>query len=174
MTEQYKQDYIKDIISIFKKYKIDSIAYGRGLGLTFKLLGKGVFRKAYRVNNLPLVAKFPLSKDACDVEHSVQEMATLERIRHTKKLREAFEEHLPEIYYYNKKYGVILMKEYDQPLFFDYPRDLKDKLNNLLDYFDADNDQFGVDENGNLIVLDWGLVGDKLREWNKVGYKSYT
>lgn len=73
-----------------------------------RLLGKGLFRMGYKIRNCDLVIKFPMGEEGR--RHSAQE------IRHVKRLKKdrTLTRFLPEIFYYSKKSGVILMRYYPQ------------------------------------------------------------
>ena len=108
---------IKNVIKLFKKHN-PSKSEVKELGLTLKMIGKGLFRKAYRVNDLPLILKTP--RHGCahpdydsEMYHMKQEV---ERIRDIKKSRRfrPFRRYLPDILYFNKDTGVLLMPEYEK------------------------------------------------------------
>jgi tRNA A-37 threonylcarbamoyl transferase component Bud32 len=84
------------------------------LGIKFTLLGHGVFREAYRIKGTDLVLKAPLGegrdhKDYSEgIQHSKSEMNRLGRLARIDVLKP----YLPTVYYYDPKYGQIVMKYY--------------------------------------------------------------
>jgi len=72
-----------------------------------RLLGKGLFRSGYKIKGCDLVIKFPGSKSE-DRQHSRAEIRRLRRLRKAGTLGEF----LPEVFYYDSKSGVIVMRYY--------------------------------------------------------------
>jgi tRNA A-37 threonylcarbamoyl transferase component Bud32 len=77
-----------------------------------RILGEGVYRSGYKVRHCDLVIKFPT--DAEGVKHSAQEIKRLRRLKQCGTL----DRFLPEVFYYDKKSGVIVMRYY--PEFVDF------------------------------------------------------
>lgn len=86
------------------------------IGLPLRYLNAGVFRKVYGIRGVDLVVKIPIigveSKDAIQsaIRHSAQEVSRVKRLYAVKELRP----HLPKIYHYDKKSGVIVMRRYEK------------------------------------------------------------
>jgi len=72
-----------------------------------RLLGKGLFRSGYKIKGCDLVIKFP-GDDAEDKQHSRAEIRRLRRLRKAGTLGEF----LPEVFYYDPKSGVVVMRYY--------------------------------------------------------------
>jgi hypothetical protein len=147
------------------------------LGLTLKPVGRGVFRQAYRVNRLPLIAKFPVKDNYLGgLKHNIAEFAIIQEILGDDKLYKHFGKYVPQFYYSTKSGCVLLMDEYTPIKNYtrrkDY-RELKKHLPLLSKQYDLDDGQFCVDDKGQLKVIDWGFVGDDeyFEWWNKLGYK---
>ena len=163
------------IASRFKKYKPKTVAEAmQKCNVCAKFIGKGVFREVYRINHLPLVAKFPIrdSKAEIDVQHSQWEMQNIKWISRTKKFSSLWP-HLPEFFHFDSRTGVSLMTEYEPlaPVLDRYTvefAELEKKLE-LIDYGPLDVDQVGIDETDTLICLDFGHIGDQRRWWDKEG-----
>lgn len=167
------------LVDTFKKHKPKTIEDALvKCEIEAEFLAEGVFRRSFRLDGYPIVAKFPKGdgKREIDIEHTNDEIKLINKILKDTKL-EILRSHVPEIYYHDKKNGVVLMKYY-------YPLELCSsvelwaptyekvckKLDDLLDFGGADIDQFGI-EDGRLICLDFGLVGEKRRIWNAGGYQ---
>lgn len=75
-----------------------------------RLLGTGMFRSGYKVRHTDVVIKFPVDADAEGIQHSTQEMRRLRRLKSAGTLNPF----LPEVFYYNKKSGVIAMRYYPE------------------------------------------------------------
>ena len=83
------------------------------LGLRMKPLGAGVFRRVFRIGGCDLVVKFPLSEDSCfaeGIQHSVSEIKRIERLSRIDELKP----HLPKIFYFDRKNGIIVMQYYPE------------------------------------------------------------
>lgn len=93
-----------------------------------RLLGTGAFRDGYKVRNCDLVIKFPQTLKAGPEEgrqHSAQEIRRLRRLRKSGTLGEF----LPEVFYYDKKSGVIAMRYYRE---FDDFEDQADAMGKMI------------------------------------------
>lgn len=97
---------ISRVVRRIRALKPKTIRELRAAGIAARLLGTGAFRNGYKIRNCDLVVKFPLSEFG--VTHSAHEMGRLRRLRRIKVL----DRFLPEVYYYDKKSGVIVMKHY--------------------------------------------------------------
>ncbi len=94
----------------------------RAAGVSLRLLGSGLYRDGYKVKDCDLVLKFPRKialksgkKSLAEGrKHSAAEIRRLRRLRQVTCL----DKFLPEIFYYDKKSGVIGMKYY--PTFTDF------------------------------------------------------
>jgi hypothetical protein len=80
-----------------------------------RLLGTGMFRSGYKVRHTDLVIKFPIREGKDDngsegIQHSTQEMRRLRRLKKAGTLNQF----LPEVLYYDKKSGVIMMRYYPE------------------------------------------------------------
>jgi hypothetical protein len=79
------------------------------LGLKCVHVGFGVFRSAYHIKDTNLVIKFPQEPDKTYAKfHSAAEVRKIKHFIQYKSLRP----HMPKIYYYDPKSGVIVMKRY--------------------------------------------------------------
>jgi tRNA A-37 threonylcarbamoyl transferase component Bud32 len=83
-----------------------------------RLLGVGLYREGFKVRDCDLVIKFPRQmalksgkKSLTEgKKHSAQEIRRLRRLRQVGTLNTF----LPEVFYYDKKSGVIAMKYYSK------------------------------------------------------------
>jgi 5-methylthioribose kinase len=79
-----------------------------------RLLGSGVFRQGYKVRGCDLVIKFPNPAvkdiDTENRQHSATEIRRIRRLRAAGTL----EQFLPEVFYYDKKTGVVAMRYYKE------------------------------------------------------------
>lgn len=82
------------------------------LGFRLAPLGAGLFREVFRISGCDLVVKFPLRlKDGSSDEgigHSVSEIKRIERLKCVPELKM----HMPKVFYFNRKTGVIVMQYY--------------------------------------------------------------
>lgn len=85
------------------------------LGFKFEFLGHGVFREVCRIKGTDLVVKAPLGEGrgpkfdySEGITHSKAEMNRLGRLARIDVLKP----HLPTVYYYDAKNGIIVMKYY--------------------------------------------------------------
>lgn len=89
----------------------------RAAGLRLRLQGAGAFREAFRFVNCDLIVKFPRSKTTSEgIKHTQEEIERLRQLQKHAKLRR----YLPEIFYYDRGSGVIVMRYY--PEFEDYEK----------------------------------------------------
>jgi hypothetical protein len=97
-----------------------------------RLLGAGLFRSGYKIRNCDLVIKFPGKDDVKpsvggkeNRDHSLQEVRRLKRLMKDGTLNRF----LPEIFYHDKKTGVVVMRYY--PPFKDF-EELADALGRMI------------------------------------------
>jgi len=87
-------------------------------------VGEGSFRTAYRITGTTLLIKFPVGGEDCK-EGKVHTRAEVRKIRRLSQYR-SLRSHVPPIYYYNGKDGVVVMRYYNTPL------DLEGRARDLL------------------------------------------
>jgi hypothetical protein len=142
-------------------------------------IATGVCRFVYRVNDLPLVIKFPRNSRVppskfgfktlrtC-IRHSQIEIEAVRRINKYVKYK-PLRRYMPTIYYTDYRGGVIVMPQYDRVMrsaaikqvssvIKDLVADLFPNLKYPKHIFDLCSRNFGRDDNGNLIFLDLGLL----------------
>ena len=105
---------INAAIRIIKDWKPRTNQDLKKTGLAFTYIGEGAFRRAFQIDGLPLVIKFPrLDGDDNDartcIRHSVIEMRKIEALRKFRLMRP----HIPKVYYFDKTSGVIVMEYID-------------------------------------------------------------
>jgi len=90
--------------------KPTTVEEARAGGLQIRLLDSGMYRKVFKVKHCDLVIKFPggLGNIRESIKHSTQEMNRLKRLQKW----EIVNRFLPEVFYYDKKSGVIVMRYY--------------------------------------------------------------
>lgn len=125
-----------------------------------KFLGEGCFREAHRILDTNLVVKFPQVLDCTSREHGRKEMRHIKRALRFSSLRR----YVPVIYYFNHKTTVTLMRFYSPVPNDDYYSGVCDCLGPLYtDIFhprggdDIGQSNCGLDTNGNVKILDWGI-----------------
>ena len=107
---------ISRIVQKMKRVKPRTPKEARAAGIKMRLLGTGMFRAGYKVRNTDLVIKFPVLTGKNDddpsegIQHSVQEIRRLRRLKKAGTLNQF----LPEVLYYDKKSGVIMMRYYPE------------------------------------------------------------
>lgn len=87
----------------------------KDIGLPLRRLGAGLFRAGYKIRGCDLVVKFPLNLadktiDREGIEHTAAEMRRIRRLAQS----EAIRPYLPEVMYFDKKNGIIVMKYYSK------------------------------------------------------------
>jgi hypothetical protein len=133
----------------------------RKAGIKMRLLGTGMFRSGYKVRNTDVVLKFPVvtSGDREEgIQHSKQEIDRLRRLKRAGTV----EQFLPEVFYYNKKTGVIAMRYYPAYDGFEEQADAMGKMVSKLFYRIArvrctDIHTENVRKGENAIIIDLGF-----------------
>src|SRR5216684_6048992 len=99
---------IRPTVAKIRTIQPRSVEELRAAGVEMRLLGKGLFRKGYKIKNCDLVIKFPIGEEG--------KIHTRDEVRRLKRLKKdvILKRFLPEVFYYNKKSGVILMRYYPQ------------------------------------------------------------
>jgi hypothetical protein len=173
----YWVDYYTGMFKTHKPKTIEEVLVT--CGGTASFINEGVFRRTFKLGDYPIVAKFPKGdgKKSIDIGHTNDEVNTILKIQGSKKLKELVP-YLPEFYYYDKKNGVLLMKEYrllehtQNPVYHEQYKYLAERLSKLIDYGEAEVDQFGIDyDKKTVICLDFGLIGKKRKKWNEGEYR---
>lgn len=103
-------------IQDIKDFKPKTIGDIKHLGFKVKLLPTdGLYRDVYRIAGRPLVVKVPKDEEQPSLEdninHSKAEWKAVKRIKRFKKF-ETLKRYMPEIYYFNEKTGLMVMKYY--------------------------------------------------------------
>lgn len=82
----------------------------KAIGLPLRWIGTGAFRECCEILNCDLVVKFPLSrkKYVSGRRHTATEMARLKRLKQHRVMLP----HLPEVFYYDKMRGIVVMRKY--------------------------------------------------------------
>jgi len=92
-------------LRLFQKHNFENSKQA-GLCLQLEYLGSGAFRDAYRIAHTDLLVKFPLGHDG--KVHSRAEMRKNQKLGGYPFLKK----HLPPVYYWNSKTGVLVTKYY--------------------------------------------------------------
>ena len=107
MTKEEEQ--IQGILYLFNEYTVrcpedlESV-----LGLKYKVIDQGAYRKVVKLVGLPLVVKFPLTDEKCDKMHSWYEFRAVQKILKYKYKYIILRKYVPKIYYFNKETGVLV------------------------------------------------------------------
>lgn len=136
-------------------------------------LGEGSFRKVYRINNLPLVVKFPTGEDGDsweeNLEHAQNEIDALNWVKSNKKFKE-IRQYLPNLHYSNEDTGVMLLDEYvhvNCPGSLAKCRRASEHIAKVMKVEKLDfYKNFVTDKGGNVTLLDWGILG-RLSNWRE-------
>lgn len=96
-------------LELIEEYQFKT-ASDASIYLSLDKVGEGSFRKAYRITGTTLLIKFPLGKEG--KVHTRAEVRKIRRLSQYRSLRS----HVPPIYYYNSKDGVVVMRYYNTPL----------------------------------------------------------
>ena len=84
------------------KTNAEALAFGIG---PLDKIGEGAFRAAYQIRGTSLLIKFPLGGYKC---HTRAEVRKIQKLSQFKSMRA----HVPPVYYYNSKDGVMVTKFY--------------------------------------------------------------
>lgn len=104
-------------IRLIRQHKPVTPKQWADLGFKFEFLGAGIFREVTRIKGTDLVVKSPLADKhpktgaldySAGIAHSKAEMNRLGRLSRI----DALKPYLPIVYYYDQKYGQIVMKYY--------------------------------------------------------------
>lgn len=78
--------------------------------MPLRWISSGMFRECCEILNCDLVVKFPLArkKYRSGKRHSATEMARLDRL----KKHRVMLPHLPEVFYYDSRKGIVVMRKY--------------------------------------------------------------
>ncbi len=172
---------VKQVIKVLKTYQpIDEQDFtnlSRARLLRTKYLSRGAFRTVRTIKDTNLVVKIPLGNccncgdcaalgNSDNIFHSTLEIKSYKRLQKLKKYAK-IKQYLPVIHFHDPKTGVILMERYRR---LRGPGKHKDTMNWLseflttaenLDEVDIDSsksDNYGVDNKGNLKILDFGCI----------------
>ena len=125
--------------------------------LQLKYIGAGTFRVAYRIAHTDMLIKFPDGHDG--------KVHTRAEVRKIRKLAAYpfLKKHLPPIYYFNSKTGVLVTRYYPDASRWHIANAMGDMLSLLLKKFTGipftdswiGSDNFGLDR-GRLILTDLG------------------
>lgn len=180
---------IDEVVKSFRRtrpHNVEQALAKTGVSLTY--LSEGVFRRAYQIGNLPLVAKFPYfggddyskfrknnkyrdDEFAAAIHHSNIEMKALKRILRSKKKYKPVQPYMPKVYHCNAKTGVVIQHKYtalpenkeSHKLCANIEKAVVKVLGHWKTYrdFDCHTANVGKDENGNLVILDLGCFEDQ-------------
>lgn len=98
------------------------------IGLPLYYLDEGAYREVYGIRGVDLVVKIPIKGSAESIHHSAMEVSRIKRLHVLKELRP----HLPAIYHYDKKSGIIVMRRYEKAGLFEHAEILGDIIKKLV------------------------------------------
>lgn len=178
---------IKKVVKLFRKHRPTDLEDILELGIpnwydiehekdgkiSLTYIGQGSFRKAYRINNLPLIVKLSTGsdglKDGSNLEHTQNEIDAFNWVDTDPKLA-SIRKYLPKVYYTDHKFGVILMHEYQHykfkgsmALMKKASKDIYNAIRKEIDF----SKNFITTVDKEVVLLDWGLLGRK-SEWEEV------
>lgn len=140
--------------------------------LTLKYLSCGAFRKVYKIDRLPLVVKLPTAPPAEDGEsqtanlmHARKEYNAWRKIMRSPRFK-ALRPYMPEVLYFNRNTGTLLMREYKPVLPFRRRQRMNEinvKVKEVLNLAEVDlggdkADNYGLDRNGTLKIIDLAFL----------------
>ena len=100
---------IRTVIARIIRNRPTTVIAFREAGIKLRYLDEGVFRRVFKISGCPLVVKFPLEGEIADgVQHSISEVARIKRLSRVKD----FHPHIPQVFYHDKKNGVLVMRYY--------------------------------------------------------------
>lgn len=138
-------------------------------GVSLRYLSSGCFRDVYRVDDLPVVVKYPRGDDAADnIQHAGDEWHGMRRIVANRKRFTLLVDYMPHLYYFDAATGVTLMHEY-KPLpprhhLWSEIQKIDDCVSTTLHRsWDNHVANLGLDDKGHLVIVDLGCLG--FTEW---------
>lgn len=135
-------------------------------GFTLQCVGEGRFRTAFRIVGTPWIIKVPASTDR-DIEiedsiaHSVQEYDAYRRIMRYDRYK-PLRSHMPEILYFDRKTGLIVMREYKRlgAVYSKRHSAVRRKIGRVMrrSAQDLHRSNFGMDSRGHVKLIDLGRL----------------
>lgn len=152
------------IVSLIKRWKpltVKDILEDCRLPLQY--VGGGAFRDVYRIIGTPYVLKIPCEDGATELnlEHSRDEFTAWRRISRNKKFSQ-LHRFMPEIVYYNRTSGIILVCYYKSLSYSSETLKVARRTEALVrqvlgrEWSDIHYRNIGIDSNGRYVLLDLG------------------
>lgn len=165
----------KEVIELFELHNPKSPEEATSLGIKLTYIDSGVFRNVFSIPHTQLVVKFPQSKEESttyycgyedcrmnddydypksNIKHSRLEINAIIKLTKNKEVCK----HIPKLFYYNKKTGVLIVKKYKSHKIHSRLK-FVEKIAKLLKVTDDDYgwSNIGKDTDGTLILLDLGI-----------------
>lgn len=127
-------------------------------------IGDGSFRRVYLMVGAGLIVKVPQDWNSkrC-IKHSALEVRAIRRILRSKDPEmEELKKHMPEIYFYSPKSGIVIMKRYRTSMakLFHQSRQIDQKVKRAfgVEWSDVCARNCGVDEDGTVKIIDTGRI----------------
>jgi hypothetical protein len=160
---------VRRLIQLLKKHRPKTPeAYRASIG-KLRYIDAGAFRACYRVLNMPLVIKFPLSDDDYDDDdgwhHARQEIKVIRVLLSKAKFR-PLRKYVPRIFYADYRRGILVTEHLDQRKISQDVAEVVEavfskyvKPDSEYDSCDFDSeDNLGRDAHGQIKVLDFGCI----------------
>lgn len=158
---------IKKVVALLKRHQPADVYHAVKVDIPLEFLGQGCYRSTLAVKGLPIVIKFPHRAIGTRVRkynmrHTRLEVAAIRKIGKIRGMRK----HVPELFYWSKKTGVVVMRRYDAGTVTYGNHKLSQLIEKLEEICDITEHDFGgynigKDKKGNIVFLDLGLVGNK-------------
>lgn len=137
-------------------------------GLPLRYLSYGKFRIVFEIVGVPLVVKFPLHnrKKKANLHHTDAEISNLRKVRRSYRRYDFLQSLVPKVHHYDKASGLVVMDKYRKPRNQDHipMRRIRDRLESTdKTCGDLFTQNFGVDKDGNLKILDLGYLLTEVR-----------
>lgn len=157
---------LSQVVSRLRRHKPTSeLALLKVCKFPLRFIGNGVFRDVYEILDTGYVLKMPNGQSS--VEHAVNEYRAWRQIKRSRRVKfKSIKPHLPEILYFSEHSGLTLMPKYEEPEWGTYEKEMDRLETAVREAFGAEEadlgsekwDNFGVDKDGNLRIIDLGVL----------------
>jgi hypothetical protein len=105
---------IKKAITLIEEHRPKTPAEFEKIGLPLSFLGRGAFREVCKIDDCPLVVKFPLAEEGESLDYRRGKLHTTNEVKRIDKLWEhtKLRKFLPKVYYHDRDSGVLVMHYY--------------------------------------------------------------
>lgn len=165
MRKDFYPERIEQIVSRFRKWQpIDAHDAMMYCGVTLRYVGGGCFRDVFEIVGFPLVVKFPTDSSDIDdnVYHACVEVRNIRCVMRSKS-KAHIRQYMPKLYHFNRHTGVSLVHKYTPVKSYDETQKADELISRAFndDQWDSHKENFGIDSQGQIILLDLGVIGEE-------------